>query len=142
MEQNIFLTIRTAQQVPGEPVENMELQTAGTLCREGDTVELSYVETRITGLEGVNTTFRIRGDREVLLLRDGEKMQNNMIFRLGEKTDSLYDVGFGALLVSVTAQEIRLDLDEGFFRVEYTVEVEHTFMGTNTYEVSFRPLDK
>ena len=142
MEEQIFLTIRTSQQVPGEPVENMELQTAGILRREEDAVELSYVETRITGLEGVNTTFRIRGNREVALLRDGEKMQNNMIFRLGEKTDSLYDVGFGALLVSVTAQEIRLDLDEGFFRVEYTVEVEHTFMGTNTYEVSFRSLNE
>ena len=61
-----------------------------------------------------------------------------MVFVLGEKTDSLYDVGFGALLITVCAREIKLNLPGGEFRVEYTVEVEHTTMGTNSYIVSFR----
>ena len=138
MTEPVLLKIHTVQKVPGEPPEVMELQTEGTLQQFPDRVEISYVETRITGLEGVHTTFAIYGKEKVVLLRNGEKMKNEMVFRLGEKTDSLYDVGFGALLISVAAQEIRLDLDRGEFRVEYTVEVENSYMGTNTYFVTFR----
>ena len=138
MEKSILLKIHTVQMVPGEFPEVMELQTEGTLRQLDDRVEISYVETQITGLEGVMTTFAVYGDRKVVLTRDGEKLKNEMVFLAGEKTDSLYDVGFGALLISVAAKEIHLNLEKGEFRVEYTVEVEHTFMGTNTYLVSFR----
>ena len=138
MTETVLLKIHTVQKVPGEMPEVMELQTEGTLCRYDDRVEISYVETRITGLEGVHTIFAVYGEEKVVLIRDGEKMKNEMVFLLGQKTDSLYDVGFGALLISVAAQEIHLDLDRGEFRVEYTVEVEHSYMGTNTYFVSFR----
>ena len=138
MTEQVLLKIRTVQQVPGEPPEVMELQTEGTLQQHEDRVEISYLETRITGLEGVHTTFAIYGKEKVVLTRTGEKMKNDRVFQLGQKNDSLYEVGFGALLLSVAAQEIHLDLDKGEFRVEYTVEVEHTYMGTNTYFVSFR----
>ena len=138
MTEPVLLKIHTVQKVPGEAPEVMELQTEGTLSRFDDRVEISYVETRITGLEGVHTTFAVYGREKVVLTRDGDKMKNEMVFLLGQKTDSLYDVGFGALLISVAAQDISLDLDRGEFRVEYTVEVEHSYMGTNTYFVSFR----
>ena len=138
MTEQVLLKIHTVQKVPGEPPEIMELQTEGTLQQYDDRVEISYLETRITGLEGVHTTFAIYGKEKVVLTRSGEKMKNEMVFQLGQKNDSLYDVGFGALLISVVAQEVYLDLDRGEFRVEYTVEVEHSHMGTNTYFVSFR----
>ena len=139
-EQNVLLKLHTVQMVPGEKPEVMELQTEGLLREYPDRVEISYVETQLTGLEGVETTFAVYGKEKVVLSRHGEKLNNEMVFILGEKTDSLYDVGFGALMISVSATAIDMDLYRGEFRVEYTVEVEHTFMGTNTYFVSFRKI--
>ena len=136
----VLLSIRTVQSVPGQRPEIMELQTEGTLTQHPDHVELSYVESEMTGLEGVTTTFSVYGENKVILTRHGEKLNNEMQFFLGEKTDSLYDVGFGALLITVCAREIHLDLQKGEFQVSYTVEVEHTPMGTNTYVVRFRDM--
>lgn len=135
-----MLRIRTEQRVPGEDPEIMELQSEGTLAQYDDRTELTYVESAVTGLEGVTTTFVLYEDR-VVLIRDGDKLKNTMVFQVGKKTDSLYDVGFGALLITVTAQRTEMDLVIGKFSVEYTVEVEHTYMGTNTYAVSYRVLD-
>jgi len=140
-EQAVLLRIHTVQLVPGEPPEVMELQTEGVLRQLEDRVEISYVETRITGLEGVETTFAVYGTDKVILTRSGDKLNNTMVFQKGEKNDSLYDVGFGALMLSVHANEICLDIPKGEFRVEYTVEVEHTYMGTNSYFVSFRKIE-
>ena len=140
-ERKVLLKIRTVQMVPGDQPEIMELQSEGTLKRYDDRVETSYLESEMTGLEGVTTTFTLYGGSKMALTRNGEKLKNQMLFQIGEKTDSLYDVGFGALLVTVTTKGIRIDLDKGEFHVEYTVEVEHTFMGTNTYHVTFRYMD-
>lgn len=139
-ERSILLKIRTVQLVPGEKPEVMELQSAGTLREYPDRTEISYEETEMTGLDGVTTTFVLYADK-MTLTRSGEKLKNKMVFQLGKKTDSLYDVGFGALLVSVSAQQIKVDLDQCEFFVEYTVEVEHAHMGINSYQVSFRYTD-
>lgn len=140
-ERKVLLKIRTVQLVPGDRPEIMELQSEGILKKFSDRVEISYPESELTGLEGVTTTFTIWGDKKLSLTRQGEKLKNKMLFEVGKKTDSLYDVGFGALLVSVHTQSIETNLNKGEFRVEYTVEVEHTFMGTNTYHVTFRYTD-
>ena len=140
-QRKVLLKIRTVQLVPGDEPEVMELQSEGTLTQYADRVEISYPESEMTGLEGVTTTFTLYGDRKMSLVRDGEKLKNKMLFEVGKKTDSLYDVGFGALLITVNTQSIHVDMTKGEFRVEYAVEVEHTFMGTNSYHVSFRYTD-
>lgn len=137
-ERKVLLKIRTVQMVPGDQPEVMELQSLGTMKKYPDRVEITYEESEMTGLEGVVTTFTLFGGQRMLLSREGEKLKNKMDFRVGQKTDSLYDVGFGALLVSITTQQVKVNLDKGEFFVEYNVEVEHAFMGTNTYHVTFR----
>lgn len=136
----ILLSIRSEQRTPDDPPEIMELQSEGVYTQYEDRIELEYVETELTGLTGVTTRFVLYEDR-VVLVRDGEKLKNTMVFQVGKKTDSLYDVGFGALLITVSALRVDLDLMLGKFTVEYTVEVEHTYMGTNVYVVSYRPIE-
>ena len=53
MSKVVLLKIHTVQMVPGQLPEVMELQTEGTLREFPDHVELSYVESQLTGLEGV-----------------------------------------------------------------------------------------
>ena len=136
---NVLLRIRSVQRTPGDKPEVMELQTEGTVTQKDDYTEVSYAESELTDLEGVTTTFRLYGDSRVVLIRDGEKLKNRMDFQMGKKTDSLYDVGFGALLITTGTRRVEIDRKKGHFEVEYTVEVEHTSMGVNTYEVTVLP---
>ena len=138
MEKKILLKIRTEQQLPGDPRETMELQTVGTLKKKQDCTEISYEETQMTGLAGVRTSFFLYGKDRVVLQRSGAELKSRMDFRLGQRDDSLYDVGVGALLLSVTATRMRVEPEQGYFEFEYDVEVEHTVKGTNTCRVEFR----
>lgn len=138
--ERILLTVRTTQIPDGELPEIMELQSEGTLTRYPDRVELSYVESEMTGLEGVATTFTVFTDGSVRLTRDGDALQSCMNFRLNEADDSLYDVGFGALLLTVTARRIQIDWVRHLLEVEYDVQVEHCRMGTNLYHIEYRKL--
>ena len=90
----------------------------------------------MTGLDGVITTFRVENDR-VILQRDGD-LNSTMTFIEGEKTESLYDMGFGAMLLGVSSRRVRSDLTEqgGSLFVDYAVEIEHVPVGTNTYEIT------
>lgn len=122
----------------GEDPQTVELVTAGTFSRQDGAYLVSYVESEVTGMQGVNTTFEIRPGK-IALLRSGS-LDSTMIFEPGKKNESLYDMGFGALLVGVNAREIDVQLDDngGRFTFDYQVEVEHEPVGVNEYEITVR----
>lgn len=138
MTKDVLISIRGTQRSEGEAPQVMELTTDGKLWREGDVISVSYTETEVTGMEGVVTTFRVEGGC-VQLLREGP-LNSTMTFVEGRKTESLYDMGFGAMLLGVSARRVETELHDGGGRlfVDYDVEIEHVPMGSNTYEIAVR----
>ena len=138
MKKEVLISIRGTQKMDGEEPQTVELVTGGTLSREDGVYSVSYVESEVTGMEGVNTTFEIRPEK-IILSRSG-KLDSTMIFEPGKKNESLYDMGFGALLVGVNARFIESELDDngGRFAFDYQVEIEHEPIGVNEYEISVR----
>ena len=138
MEKEVLISIRGTQRSDGEEPQVIELTTDGKLYRDGETLCVSYVESEMTGLEGSVTTFRVENGR-VQLKREGP-VNSTMTFVEGEKTESLYDLGFGAMLLGVSARKVETNLQEsgGTLLVDYTVEVEHVLVGSNTYEIEVR----
>ena len=65
-----------------------------------------------------------------------------MLFVVGEKHEALYDAGFGGLLLGLCAKNIEVLLNEkgGIFDLSYTIEVEHTACGTNSYHIEIRTI--
>ena len=138
MQKKVLISIRGTQIPEGEEPQTIELRTDGTLSREDGALCLSYVESEMTGLEGVVTAFRVEDDR-IILSRKG-KVNSTMTFVAGESIDSLYDVGVGAMLLSVRTKTVRSTLTEdgGSFYIDYAVELEHVYVGTNVYEIDVR----
>lgn len=136
MTKDVLIAIRGTQHTEGEEPQVIELTTDGQLTAEDGVYSVSYRESEMTGLEGVVTTFRVENDR-VILDRVGE-LNSTMTFIQGRKTESLYDLGFGAMLLGVQAKTVRADLGEkgGSLFVDYAVEIEHVPVGTNTYEIT------
>ncbi len=140
MEKNVLISISGTQHPIGEKPETIELLTNGTYLYEPGHIVISYAETEMTGMQGVQTTFTIEGEEKVTLCREG-KLRSEMVFVPGQPHDSLYDAGFGGLLISVCAKQMTVLLNEhgGIFDLEYSIDIEHTPCGTNTYHIEVRP---
>ncbi len=135
----VMLHIRGIQTYPGEEPEVITLTTEGTLTRQKEVWEISYEESALTGLEGVTTTFRV-GPKGVVLRRTG-KLQSQMIFIEGQRHDSLYQLDFGALMMTVQATKVQSDLSEqgGTVDVHYTLEIEGSEAGMVEYHLKVTP---
>lgn len=139
MEQNAMISVSGTQNIPGEAPETIELVTRGTYCYEPGKATVSYVETQMTGLEGVLTTFTVEDGARVTLERTG-KVNSRMEFAAGNRCNSLYDVGDAALLLTVHTRSVTvlLNANGGIFDLEYDLDIENTHCGTNQYHIEVR----
>ena len=139
MKQSVILSIRGRQSYLDQEPEVIELVTQGTLEKLEDGWELVYEETELTGLQGVTTAFKIQPE-QVVLTRTG-RLNSQMVFREGQVHESLYQMEFGALMLSVMASRIRWDISEqgGVIDLVYAIEIEQTAAGVIDYHMELRP---
>lgn len=139
MKRPVVLTVRGRQSYAGQEPEIIELVTEGfmELCRDG--WEISYEESELTGLEGVTTTFRVEPDK-VILTRSGQ-LNSQMVFQEGTSHDSLYQMPFGTLMLTVKATRVFYDLvpDGGSIDLVYHITIENAEAGVIDYHLDIRP---
>ena len=111
MEIPVLISVAGTQRFAGMESETIELVTNGTYRYEPGLATISYVETEMTGLEGVVTSFTVEDGKKVTLRRTG-KVNSTMVFVLGQKDESLYDCGAGALMIGVCATQMTVLLNE------------------------------
>ena len=139
MKRPVVLTVRGRQSYAGQEPEIIELVTEGSmeLCRDG--WEISYEESELTELEGVTTTFRVEPDK-VILTRSGQ-LNSQMVFQEGTSHDSLYQMPFGTLMLTVKATRVFYDLvpDGGSIDLVYHITIENAEAGVIDYHLDIRP---
>lgn len=135
MKQKVVLMIRGCQKYPEQDPEIIELTTEGTMELRDGGWDISYEETALTGLEGVTTTFRVEPDK-VVLTRTGA-LKSQMVFQQGVAHDSLYQMPFGALMLTVTATSLFYDIvpDGGVIDLSYNISIENTEAGVIDYHL-------
>lgn len=138
MLQNVVLSVKGTQSYADQEPEVIELVTDGTLEETPDGWKLCYEESELTGLEGVHTTFLIQGD-QVTLTRTG-RLNSEMIFRVGEPHDCLYQMEFGVLMLTVCATHVDACITPfaGYIDLRYSIEVEQNAAGTIAYHLSIQ----
>ena len=139
MKQAVMLSLRGQQDYADQEPEVISLITEGTLEETEDGWSISYQESGLTGLEGVTTTFLVTKD-SVILTRTG-KLNSEMIFRRGIPHESLYQMEFGALMISVCATVISWDITQqgGIIDLVYNIEIEQTATGVVSYHLDIAP---
>ena len=139
MKKQVVLSICGKQSYAGQEPDVIELVTDGTL-EELPTGcwEICYEETALTGMEGVSTSFLVEPGK-IVLTRSG-KLSSQMIFREGIPHDSLYQMQFGALMLSVTASKMRYELSNegGTVDLSYSIEIEQTAAGVIDYHLEIK----
>lgn len=140
MKKPVMLSICGRQYYPGQDPEVIELMTQGTLEYLDGGWNICYEETDLTGLSGVTTTFRLE-EGQVTLRRTG-KLKSEMIFREGVPHDSLYQMEFGALMLTVCAKQIEAQIHEhgGTVDLVYSIEIERTGAGLVEYHLQIREM--
>lgn len=100
--------------------------------------DISYEESALTGMEGVTTTFRVEPEK-VILLRTGA-LRSRMVFQKGVPHDSLYQMNFGTLMITVCAKSVFFDLmpDGGMIDLVYSIDIENTAAGMVDYHLDIR----
>lgn len=139
MKQQVVLRLKGTQSYADQEPETIELVTEGVLEQNEDGWEVSYEESDLTGMAGVTTAFRMDAD-QVILTRTG-KLNSQMVFREGVPHDSLYQMEFGALMITVCATEIHWELSEegGTVDLHYNIEIEQAAAGTVDYHLDILP---
>lgn len=141
MKQDVLITVRGTQALPNEKPETVELMTRGTMTGRNGKFAISYTETELTGTPGVVSTFLILNPKRVVLTREGP-IKSRMVFVKGVKDESIYDLGFGSLLLGIYTREITVDLTEdgGRLFIDYSIEIEQSQTSRNSYEILIKPI--
>lgn len=135
----VILSISGTQRFGEDAPETTELVTEGELERRDGALILSYEESELTGMEGTVTTFHIAPP--VITLQRTGAVESKMVFTEGIEDRSLYDMGFGALMITVCADTIRSDMSEtgGTLDVTYSIVIEQAAAGSVHYRITARP---
>ena len=138
MKREVTLAIKGCQTYQDQEPEVIELMTDGIMEFRNGGWDISYEESELTGLAGVTTTFRVEPGK-VTLTRKGT-LDSQMIFQENVVHESLYQMPFGALMLSVKATQVFFDIvpDGGVIDLSYNIEIENTQAGVIDYHLDIR----
>ena len=138
MKTAVVLSIEGRQTYADQEPEIIELVTEGTMEFAKGGWDISYEESALTGLEGVTTTFRVEPGK-VTLTRKGA-LNSQMVFQEGVPHDSLYQMAFGTLMLTVKATRVFFDLvpEGGVIDLSYNINIENSEAGVIDYHLDIR----
>jgi len=115
-----------------------ELMTDGEYMREDGVSTFSYIESSLTGLDGMMTTFDVEQDRVVL--RRGDGVSGDMIFSENQKHHFLYDTPFGSVMLGIDTHSITKNMsdDGGNLEIRYDIEVDNVSVSQNLFQINIR----
>ena len=131
----VLLSIKGRQSYADQEPDSIELVTEGTLEFQDNGWNICYEESALTGLDGVTTMFRIENDK-IILERTG-KLRSQMVFQEGMRHDSLYQMEFGALMLTVCAERVwaQISPQGGIVDLVYSIQVEQDAAGQIDYHL-------
>lgn len=141
MKQKVLLSLIGRQAYQDQEPDVMELVTEGIMEFSNGGWDISYQESELTGLQGVTTTFRVEPDK-VTLTRTGN-LRSVMEFQVGKSHDSLYQMEFGTLMITVTTRHLFFDIlpEGGCIDLVYDIEIEKTEGGQVDYHLDIRAIE-
>ena len=140
MKQKVLLSIRGKQAYLDQEPDIIELTTDGTMEYNDGGWDISYEESDLTGLKGVTTTFRVESGK-ITLTRTGP-LNSQMVFQEGVFHDSLYQMEFGAMMITVCASKVEFDITEagGTIDLTYGIEIEQSQAGVIEYHLDIKAM--
>lgn len=140
MKYNVMLSLRGCQTYENQEPDVIELVTEGVMEQRDGGWDISYQESELTGLAGVTTTFQIEPGK-ITLSRTGP-LRSQMVFQEGLFHESLYEMQFGAMMVTVCASRVSYDITPagGTVDIVYGIEIEQSAIGVVDYHLEIQTI--
>ncbi len=124
----------------GGDTDKMNYCTEGHFYKKSGKYYINYPEGELIGREKCSTTLKISPDGVITMLRSGEA-NTRMVFEKGQCHISCYETPFGNLTVSVTANDVSVNMDEdgGKLDIDYNLSINNISHSHNLLSVKVRP---
>ena len=134
----VMISIKGLPVFATDDEDAFELMTDGEYLQKDGISTFSYVESMLTGQEGMMTTFDVEQDRVVLKRGDG--MSGDMIFSENQKHHFLYDTPFGSVMLGIDTHRITKNMSEngGNLEIRYDIEVDNVSVSKNLFKINIR----
>ncbi|MCL2408872.1 MAG: DUF1934 domain-containing protein [Oscillospiraceae bacterium] len=134
----VMISIKGTHAAPDEDSDGFELMTDGEYLQENGISKFSYVESELTGYNGLLTTFDVEPERVVL--RRGGGLNGDMIFAENQKHHFLFDTPFGAVTMGIDTHSIKKNMrdDGGSLEIRYDIEVDNVAVSRNLFKIDIR----
>lgn len=136
MMKDVVISIDSIQNYGLDDEDRMEFTTDGSYFFEDGVGCLSYMESEVTGMEGTRTSM-IVSPEEIVVDRDGG-ITSRMVFREGLKNSFLYNTPYGNATMGIDTRRVKHELDEngGHVEIDYVVDMEHTVVTRNRFQIT------
>ena len=137
---DVIIDINSRFNLEEEEEDQLQFTTDGFYLLEGDTACISYFESEVTGMEGTRTSLFVMPD-QVVVDREGT-VTNRLVFREGLQTSFLYQTPYGETTLGMRTRRIDKDMGEGGGNVdiEYVVDLGHSMVSRNRFQISVREI--
>ncbi len=134
----VYVEIKGNVTSDGE-TDSMSYSTEGQLYKKSGKFYINYPEGELLGREQCRTTLKVAPDGVVTMLRSGEA-NTRMVFEKGQCHMSCYETPFGNLTVSVTANDVKIDMSEngGLLDLDYNLTINSTARSRNRLSIKVR----
>lgn len=125
--------------ITGGETDSMSYSTEGQLYKRSGKFYINYPEGELLGRERCSTTLKVAPDGVVTMLRNGEA-HTRMVFEKGQCHMSCYETPFGNLTVSVTANDVEIDMGEngGQVNLDYNLAINSVSHSRNRMSIKVR----
>ena len=132
----VTISIKGAPAMTDSDDDGFELMTDGEYILKNGISSFSYIETELTGLAGLMTTFDVEPDRVVL--RRGNDGSGDMIFSESLKHHFLYETPYGAVTMGIDTHSIKNNMrdDGGNLEIRYDIEVDNVAVSKNLFSIN------
>ena len=134
----VTISIKGSLSASEKDEDAFELMTDGEYSRENDVSTFSYIESQLTGFDGLLTTFNVEPDRVVL--RRGDGLEGDMIFSEKQKHHFLYETPFGAVTMGIDTHSIEKNMreDGGHLEIRYDIQVDSVAVSSNLFRIDIQ----
>lgn len=123
MKKNALISVSSMQSK--QEGDTIEVVTPGNFYKKESCYYVVYDETKISGMEGTTTTFKINSkDNKFSLIRVGTTT-TKMEFEKSSGDVSLYNTPYGTLELKIDTKELKINIDDqgGNIFVNYNMSV-------------------
>ena len=141
MDDNVMISIKTIQEMDGEKIDPIELQTPGKFGVINNKYFIKYKESEMTGFADTTTTVKVWEDN-VVVSRSG-KYNMSLHYKKGERNLCLYPTPYGDIGAALYTSDIKYNFKElsGKLRVDYVLDADNENFINNSLNISVCPID-